>query len=272
MGQQVVFNYPMVSPKVPTTLVTPYSYPIGHPSHSFVSKNGRKTVGNRFLTILTSPISYSTHKSVVWANKWCSIIVQYHPILSILYSWLFYNYPMSHHSHSFVSKNGQNGWKQVFDNNYLLNLLFHIQVCSMGQQVIWYHPRCLLHSWLQIVTLWATISTHLWAKMAENGWKQVFDNTYFHDLLFHTQVFFMGRQVVLNYPMVSPKVPTTLITPYSYPMDHYIHSFVTKNVLTLLNNMFLAMITSITSYSAHKIVLCANEQCQIMLRYHPTCP
>jgi hypothetical protein len=42
MGQQVVFNYPMVSPKVPTTLMTLCSYPMGHHSHSFVSINGRK--------------------------------------------------------------------------------------------------------------------------------------------------------------------------------------------------------------------------------------
>jgi hypothetical protein len=127
------------------------------------------------------------------------------------------------------------------------------------------------HSWLQIVTLWATISTYLWAKMAKNGWKQVFHNTYFHDLLFHTQVSFMGQTswVKLSYGITKGAYYTD--DPYSYPMDHYIYSFVTKNVLTLLKNMF-AMITSITSYSAHKTVLRANEWCQIMLWYHPTCP
>jgi hypothetical protein len=41
-GQEVVFNYPMVAPKVPATLKTPHSYPIGNYSHSFVIKNDRK--------------------------------------------------------------------------------------------------------------------------------------------------------------------------------------------------------------------------------------
>jgi hypothetical protein len=65
--------------------------------------------------------------------------------------------------------------------------------------------------------------------MAENGWKQVFDDTYLHNLLFHTQIYFIGQQVVFSYPMVSPKVPTTLVTPNSYPMSHHGHSFKHKN-------------------------------------------
>jgi hypothetical protein len=65
--------------------------------------------------------------------------------------------------------------------------------------------------------------------MAENGWKQVFDDTYLHNLLFHTQIYSIGQQVVFSYPMVSPKVPTTLVTPNSYPMSHHSHSFKRKN-------------------------------------------
>ena len=38
----------------------------------------------------------------------------------------------------------------------------------------------------------------------------------------------VSPKVVLNYPMVSPKVPTTLMTPYSYLMGQYGHSFVSK--------------------------------------------
>jgi hypothetical protein len=148
-GQRVVFNYPMVSPKVPTTLMTPHSYLMGHDRHSFVSQNG--PIGwKQVLTILTTITSFSTHKYVLWANKGCSII-------------------------------------------------------------LWYHPRCLLHSWSNIVTIWANIATHLWPKMAENGWKQVFDDTYLHNHLFHTQICSKGQRVVFNYSMVSPKVPTTLI-------------------------------------------------------------
>jgi hypothetical protein len=51
--------------------------------------------------------------------------------------------------------------------------------------------------------------------MDENGWKQVFEDTYLHNLLLHTQICSM---VVFNYPVVSPKVPTLLLTPYSYFM------------------------------------------------------
>jgi hypothetical protein len=36
----VGFNYSMVSPEVPTTLMTPYNYSMGYHSHSFVTKNG----------------------------------------------------------------------------------------------------------------------------------------------------------------------------------------------------------------------------------------
>jgi hypothetical protein len=74
MGQEVVYNYPMLSPKVPTSLMTPRSYPMGHYNHSFVSKNGRKQLKTGFL--------------------------EYFP----------------------------------------LNLLFHTQICSMGQLVLFNYP------------------------------------------------------------------------------------------------------------------------------------
>jgi hypothetical protein len=48
MGQQVVFNDPMVLPEVSATLMTPYSYPMGHHGHSFVSKNGQKQLKTGF--------------------------------------------------------------------------------------------------------------------------------------------------------------------------------------------------------------------------------
>ena len=66
MVQWVVLNYPMLSPKVPTTLMTPYSYPMGHHSHSFVSKNGQKWLKNMFLMMLINLTYYSTHKYVLW--------------------------------------------------------------------------------------------------------------------------------------------------------------------------------------------------------------
>jgi hypothetical protein len=167
MGQQVVFNYLMISPEVPTTLMTSYSYPMDHHCHSFVSKNGWKWLKNNFLMKLTSLTSYSTHKYVVSDNEWCSVI-------------------------------------------------------------IWFYPRCLLHLRPYIVTLWATIATQLRAKTVE---KHVFYNAYHCKLLFYSQIcpMAMGQWVVFSYPMVSPKVLTTLMTPYSYPIGNHSHSFVSKN-------------------------------------------
>ena len=65
--------------------------------------------------------------------------------------------------------------------------------------------------------------------MVKNASKQVFDDTYPNNVSSHTQICSMGQQVVFNYPMVSPKVPTTLMTLYSYPMAHHSHSFVSRN-------------------------------------------
>jgi hypothetical protein len=76
----------MVSPKVPTILMTPYSYPMGHHRHSFVSKNGEKWLKNMFLMMLINIIYYSRHKYAVWANEWCSDIIWYHPSC-LLHSW-----------------------------------------------------------------------------------------------------------------------------------------------------------------------------------------
>jgi hypothetical protein len=56
------------------------------------------------------------------------------------------------------------------------------------------------------------IATHLWEKLAENGWKEVLDDSYLQNLLFYTQICFMGQGVVFNYRMVSPKVAAILVT------------------------------------------------------------
>ena len=90
-----------------------YSYPMGHHSHSFVSKNYQKQLKNMFLMMLPSTNSYSIHKYVLRANWWCSVI-------------------------------------------------------------LWYHLRCLLHSWPYIVTPLMTIVTHLKATIGEKGWKTSF--------------------------------------------------------------------------------------------------
>jgi hypothetical protein len=115
----------------------------------------------------------------------------------------------------------KNGWKLDFEDTYLHNVLIYTQIYSMGNKwcstFLWYHPRCLLHSRSHIVTLRVTIASHLWAKMADNGWKQFFDENSYPHLLFYTQICSLGQWVVFNCPMLLPKVPTTLLTPYSYP-------------------------------------------------------
>jgi hypothetical protein len=40
--------HPMISPMVPITLMTQYKYPMGHYSHSFEPKNGKKKLKNIF--------------------------------------------------------------------------------------------------------------------------------------------------------------------------------------------------------------------------------
>jgi hypothetical protein len=56
------------------------------------------------------------------------------------------------------------------------------------------------HLWPHIDTLSATTATHLWAKIAKNGSKQVFDDSYLHNLLFCTQICFMGQSgIQLSY-------------------------------------------------------------------------
>jgi hypothetical protein len=85
--------------------------------------------------------------------------------------------------------------------------------------------------------------------MIKNGWKQVLDNIYLHDFLLYTQLCSIGQQVVFNYPMVSPEVPTTLKTPYRYNMGHYSLSFVIKTA----ENRFSTLLTSIIFYSIHML-------------------
>jgi hypothetical protein len=142
--------------------------------------------------------------------------------------------------------------------------------CSI---ILWYHLKDLHHSWPQIITLKATIATHLLSKLAKNGWKQVIDDTYFHNLLFYTQICLMGQLVVFSYPVVSLKVPTTLVTLNYYPMSHHSHSFKVKKLAKLAENGWKKFFddTSKTSYSTHKYVLWANKWCSIILRYHPIC-
>ena len=104
--------------------------------------------------------------------------------------------------------------------------------CSI---ILWYYPRCQLHSKPHKDTLWATIATHLWPKIAKNCWKFLF--LVMFTSIFYTQICSIGQWVVSNYIMIPPKAPLTLMTPYSYPMGHYSHSFVSKNGQKWFNHL-----------------------------------
>ena len=157
-------------------------------------------VQNKFLTILISITSYSTHKYVLWAKKGCS-------------------------------------------------------------NILYYHPRFLLHSWPHIVTLWTTIATHLWEKMAEKSWKQVFVDTYLHNLFFHTQICWLGQQVVFKCPILSPKVPITLMTQNEYSMGHHSHLFVSEPFLAIFAHKWVAIV-------AHRVTIWGHECSRHLRWYH----
>jgi hypothetical protein len=59
--------------------------------------------------------------------------------------------------------------------------------------------------------------------------------------------------------MISIMVPLTLMTPYDYTMYHEVHLFVTKHGQQLLNNMFLEIFNSVTSYFTENIISWTNE-------------
>jgi hypothetical protein len=58
----MVSSHSIISPMVPITLMTPYKYPMGHSSHSFEPKIGKKMLKTFLLAMHTSVTSYSTHK------------------------------------------------------------------------------------------------------------------------------------------------------------------------------------------------------------------
>jgi hypothetical protein len=71
----MVSIWPIVSPMVPSIFMTPYNYPMGHNSHSFVTENGRKLLKNMFFGMITSKTCNSAYKYVLWANEWCLILL-----------------------------------------------------------------------------------------------------------------------------------------------------------------------------------------------------
>jgi len=88
--------------------------------------------------------------------------------------------------------------------------------------------------------------------------KHVFDDASLYKLLFHSQICSTGQLMVFSYPMVSPKVLTTLMTPYSYPIDDHSDSFESHNRRKRVKNKFLMMHKSTTSYLAmvtHRVTI-----------------
>jgi hypothetical protein len=104
----------------------------------------------------------------------------------------------------------------------------------MGQRVVIHYPMVSP----EVPTTLMNPYIYPMSKNNQKLLKTGFDDTYLHNFLFHTEITFMGQKVVFNYPLVSPKVPTTIMTPNSYPMGHYNHSFVSKNGQELFKTGF----------------------------------
>ena len=64
----MVSSWPMVSPMVPSILMTPYNYPMGHNSHSFVTENGPKLLKNMFFGGLLSVMSRNLNLFYLYGN------------------------------------------------------------------------------------------------------------------------------------------------------------------------------------------------------------
>ena len=117
--------YPKISPMVLFILMTPYSYPMGRDRHSFSTQNDQKLLKNVFLAIFTPITSYSTHNIVFWRQR---MVPHYPKISPMVQSTRMtpYTYPMGHHGHSFVTKNGKRIIeKHVFGDFYLHDLLIY---------------------------------------------------------------------------------------------------------------------------------------------------
>jgi hypothetical protein len=153
-----------------------------HPMH-FDTRNLNlfKMAGiNVFFRLFVNLPFYPRYVCILRVNKRCLVILWYHP-RCLPHSWPHEISLWATIATHLRSKMVENAWKQVFDDTYpIMSHSTHKYVlcankcCSI---ILWYHLRCLLYSWPHIVTLWPTIATHLWAKMAQNGWKQVLDNT-----------------------------------------------------------------------------------------------
>jgi hypothetical protein len=158
---------------------------------------------------------------------------------------LYTHYP---YSYSFVTKIGR---KCFF---FIFWLLFNKTMCLMGQ---WMVSSYIMISPMVPFTLLRPYSYplghHGHSFVTKNGpkivEKQVFGNSNPLDLLFYPYHSFMGQWMVSSYSRISPMVPFSLITPYSYPICHHGDSFVTK-----YDRNVLVFFTTITSYLTNQCV------------------
>jgi hypothetical protein len=124
----------IVSPKVPTTLETPNSYPMGHHIHSFVSKNGRKRLKTGFCQYLL-PWPLISHTRIFMGQR---VVLNYCMVSLKVPSTLMtpYSYPMDHMCYQKCLNIVE---KHVFGNDYIHNLLFCTQNCSMCYWAVSYY-------------------------------------------------------------------------------------------------------------------------------------
>jgi hypothetical protein len=177
---------------------------------------------------------FYTQIYILWSNQWCSIILWYHQ-RGLLHSWsLIVNLRATIATYLWA-KLAKNGWKQVIDDNYFYNLSFYSQICLMGQLVVFSYPVVSIKEPNILLTpnnYPMSYRSHSFKveklEKIRQKWLKICFCWYFQNLLFYTSICSIGQQVVFSYPMVSPNMPTTLTTPYSYPMGHHSHSFVIK--------------------------------------------
>jgi hypothetical protein len=144
MGQHVLFNYPMVSSMVPTTLLTPYIYPMGHHSQSFVSKNDQRLSKTGFWRYL--PQGLLILHTCMFYGPTCVVQLSYGNTQGANYTQNPIKINMGHYRHSFVTKNSQKLLKNLFLTMFTSITSYsahkYVQLVNEWCQIIlWYHPR-----------------------------------------------------------------------------------------------------------------------------------
>jgi hypothetical protein len=109
--------------------------------------------------------------------------------------------------------------------------------------------------------------THFWPKLVKKSLKYMFFCDFqLQNLLIYPWHCYKGQQMMSSYPKLSPMVLFILMAPYGYLLGYDTLIYDRKWTNTV-ENVFLAIFASITSYSTHNIVYWVNEWCPVILWY-----